>query len=173
MSASGFFSLVAYALARIFSTGPLALQAARLYPALPACPADRPPSGPDWLHEIKFDGYRVIARKDGDRVCLWARMTSDYSKAFTRIRDAVAALPVDSAVLDGEAIVLRPDNTSDFEALRSRQGQAEAILVAYDIMEADGQDVRPEPLEERRKRLTRLLSRSNKAMRHGIQLSEG
>jgi ATP-dependent DNA ligase len=66
----------------------------------------------------------VIARKDGERVCLWARTTSDYSKAFTRIRDAVAALPVDSsAVLDGEAILLRPDNTSDFEALRSRQGQ--------------------------------------------------
>ena len=45
---------------------------------------------------------------------------------------------------------MRPDNTSDFEGLRSRQGQAEAILVAYDIMEADGQDMRPEPLEERR-----------------------
>ena len=103
---------------------------------------------------------------------LWARTTSDYSNTFTRIRDAVAALPVDSAVLDGEAIVLRSDTTSDFEALRSRQGQAEAILVAYDIMEVDGQDVRPEPLEERRKRLAKLLSRSNKALRDGIQLSE-
>jgi bifunctional non-homologous end joining protein LigD len=61
-------------------------------------------------------------------------------------------------VLDGEAILLRPDNTSDFDGLRSRQGQAEAILVAYDVMEHDGQDVRPEPLEERRKRLARLLS---------------
>jgi bifunctional non-homologous end joining protein LigD len=71
-----------------------------------------------------------------------------------------------------DAVILRPDNTSDFEALRSRQGQAEAILVAYDIMEADGQDVRPEPLEERRKRLAKLLSRKTKAMRDGIQLSE-
>ena len=67
---------------------------------------------------------------------------------------------------------MRPDNSFDFEALRSRQGQAEAILVAYDIMEADGQDVRTEPLEERRKRLAKLLSRSNKALRDGIQLSE-
>jgi ATP-dependent DNA ligase len=58
------------------------------------------------------------------------------------------------------------------QALRARQGQAEAIRVAYDIMEADGQDVRPEPLEERRKRLARLLLRSNKALRDGIQLSE-
>src|SRR4051812_18126545 len=143
-----------------------------ILPCQPAL-AGKPPSGPGWLHEIKFDGYRVIARKDGDQVRLWARTTSDYSKAFTRIRDAVAALPVESAVLDGEAIVLRPDNTSDFEGLRSRQGQAEAILVAYDIMEADGQDLRPEPLEERRKGLAKLLSRKNKAMRHGIQLSEG
>ena len=67
---------------------------------------------------------------------------------------------------------MRSVDRCDFEALRSRQGQAEAILVAYDIMEADGQDVRPEPLEERRKRLARLLSRSNKALRDGIQLSE-
>src|SRR6478609_3815992 len=86
-------------------------------PSRPAssCPcqpslADRPPSGPGWLHEIKFDGYRVIACKDGERVRLWARTTSDYSNIFTRIRDAVAALPVDSAVLDGEAMVARPDH---------------------------------------------------------------
>src|SRR4051812_3836852 len=56
-------------------------------------PAKSPPTGPEWLHEIKFDGYRVIARKDVDRVRLWARTTSDYTHAFTRIRDAVAALP--------------------------------------------------------------------------------
>jgi bifunctional non-homologous end joining protein LigD len=73
-----------------------------ILPCQPAL-ADRPPSGPGWLYEITFDGYRVIARKDGERVRLWARTTSDYSKAFTRIRDAIAALPVDSAVLDGEA----------------------------------------------------------------------
>ena len=75
-------------------------------------------------------------------------------------------------MIDGEAVVFRPDNTSDFEALRSREGQAGAILVAYELMEANGQDFRPEPLEERRKRLAKLLSRSNKALRDGIQLSE-
>src|SRR5436305_958554 len=128
--------------------------------------------GPIGCTKSRFDGYRVIARKDGERVRLWARTTSDYSHAFTRIRDAVAALPVNSAVLDGEAVLMRPDNTFDFDGLRSRQGQAEAILVAYDVMEVDGQDVRPEALEERRKRLAKLLSRKNKPMREGIQLSE-
>jgi bifunctional non-homologous end joining protein LigD len=97
-------------------------------------------------------------------VRVWARSMRDYSKAFSRIGDALAALPVDSAALDRKAIVLRPDNTSDFEALRSREGQAEAILAAYELMEANGQDVRPEPLEERRKRLARLLSRNTKAV---------
>jgi bifunctional non-homologous end joining protein LigD len=142
-----------------------------ILPCQPAL-AYRPPSGPGWLHEIKFDGYRVIARKDGEHVRLWARTTSDYSNAFCCIRKAVTALPVDNVVLDGEAVVLRADHRFDFEALRSRHGQAEAIMVAYDIMEVDGKDVRPEPLEERRKRLNKLLSRSNKAMRDGIQLSE-
>src|SRR3954454_5467196 len=159
---------VQYALAR-FPPAPIPFQAS--LPCQPAL-AERPPSGPGWLHEIKFDGYRVIARKDGEQVRVWARTTSDYSKSFTRIRDAVAELPVESAVLDGEAVLIRPDNTFDFEGLRSRQGQAGAILVAYDVMEVDGQDVRPEALEERRKRLGKLLSRSNKAMRDGIQLSE-
>jgi bifunctional non-homologous end joining protein LigD len=121
---------------------------------------------------MKFDGYRVIARKDDERVRLWARTTSDYSNAFARIRDAIAALPVDSAVIDGEAVLLRPDNAFNFEGLRSRHGQAEAILVAYDVMEVEGQDMRPEALEERRKRLWRLLSRKTKAIRDGIQRSE-
>src|SRR5947209_3644698 len=60
-----------------------------------------------------------------------------------------------------------PTISSDFDGLRSRQGQAEAVLVADDLMQLDGQDLRPEALEERRKRLARLLSRSNKAMREG------
>ena len=59
-----------YALAW-FPAGPITFQAARLHPAVPAALADRPPSGPDWLHEIKVHGYRVIARKDGDRVSLF------------------------------------------------------------------------------------------------------
>jgi bifunctional non-homologous end joining protein LigD len=72
---------------------------ARLKPAgfiLPCqpCLADRPPSGPDWQHEIKWDGYRIIARKDGERVRLWARSGTDYTTCLDRIRAAVAALPI-------------------------------------------------------------------------------
>ena len=154
---------------------------ARLKPAgfIHPCQAalvSSPPSGPLWTHEIKFDGYRLIARKDGDKVRLWTRPGSDYSARFTRIREAVAALPVERAVLDGEAIVLRSDATSDFFALRSTEGQAAAVLVAFDVLDVDGQDVRAEPLERRQARLRRLLRRppgkAAQATASGIQLSE-
>jgi ATP-dependent DNA ligase len=98
--------------------------------------------------EIIRHGLAAVPPSQHCGTRLWARTTSDYSKAFTRIGDAVAALPVESAVLDGEAIVMRSADGCDFEALRSREGQAEAILVAYEVMEVDAQDVRPEPLEE-------------------------
>src|SRR5947209_10173163 len=119
---------------------------------LPCQPAlsDRPPSGPEWLHEIKWDGYRVIARKDGARIRLWARTTSDYTGAFTRIRDGIAALPVEHAVIDGEAVLPRAGGSFDFEGLRSREGQAGAVLVAYDLLEHDGHDMRSEPVERRK-----------------------
>jgi bifunctional non-homologous end joining protein LigD len=137
---------------------------------------DKPPSGPDWSHEIKFDGYRLIARKDGDRVRLWARTTTDYTGSLPRIRAAVAALPVHSAVLDGEAIVLRPDATSDFHALRSAEGQARAVMIAFDLLEVDGEDIRRQPIEERRARLAAILKpRSVRVARRiadGIQRSE-
>ena len=103
---------------------------------------------------------------------LLASVFGDFASKISEREFGRSRLPIDGAVIDGEAIVLRPDNTSDFEALKSRHGQAEAILVAYDIMEVDGQDVRPEPLGDRKKRLTKLLSRKTKAMRDGIQLSE-
>ena len=113
----------------------------------------------------------MIARKDGEQVRLWARTTSDYSNTSPAFGMRSRRCPsIAQCSTARRSFCVR--STSDFEALRSRQGQAEAILVAYDIMEADGQDVRPEPLEERRKRLAKLLSRSNKALRDGIQLSE-
>jgi bifunctional non-homologous end joining protein LigD len=72
-----------HALAR-FPSNPNPFQAARLHPALAACARRQATFRPSWQHEIKWDGYRLIARKDGEQVRLWTRTTSDYSKAFTR-----------------------------------------------------------------------------------------
>src|SRR3954471_12653445 len=63
------------------------------------------PSGPIWVHEIKHDGYRIIARKDGERVRLWSRRGLSWTAAFPLIVEALRAIPAESAVLDGEAVL--------------------------------------------------------------------
>ena len=108
-----------------------------ILPCQPAL-ADRPPSGPGWLHEIKFDGYRVIARKDGEK-CAYGpvprRTTRRPSPAFATPSPRCRSIARCSTA---KRSFCARQTRSDFEALRSRHGQAEAILVAYDIMEADG-----------------------------------
>ena len=126
------------------------------------------PSGPEWVHEIKFDGFRIVAMKDNDRVRLWSRFGNDLTARFSAIRDAVAGLPVDRVLIDGEAVVLRGDGYCDFGALLERRASQQAVLVAFDLMQAGGEDLRPFPLAERRSRLERLLAQE----RSGVMLSQ-
>ena len=118
----------------------------------------RPPAGPGWLHEVKHDGYRILARKEGERVSLWSRYGADFTDRLPRIAEAVRKLPAESALIDGEAVVFRPDGRSDFGALRTKAGGAEACLVAFDLLNLDGEDLRQRPLEERRDKLARLVA---------------
>ena len=86
-------------------------------------PAARPPAGPDWLHEIKHDGFRMIARRDGDRVQLISRRGVDWKSRFQPIVAAVEGLPVRSCIIDGEAIACDRSGLADFQLLRrSRRG---------------------------------------------------
>ena len=117
-----------------------------------------PPAGPRWLHEMKHDGYRLLARKQGERVTLWTRYGADFTYRFPRIAEAVGALLVDKALIDGEAVVFLPDGHSDFAALRTRAGGEQAALVAFDLLSLDGEDLRQRPLEERREALAQLVA---------------
>jgi bifunctional non-homologous end joining protein LigD len=138
--------------------------------------ADRPPAGPEWSHEIKWDGFRMIARKDGERVRVWARTGTEYTACLERIRAAVAALPIGAAVIDGEAIAFDAEGRPSFTALRSRNGEKRAVLVAYDLLELDGQDIRRKPLQDRKRDLARLLrpakGKGAQRIASGIVLSE-
>jgi bifunctional non-homologous end joining protein LigD len=125
-------------------------------PAQPTLVA-RPPSGSAWLHEVKHDGYRLIALKEGARVKLWTRHCTDYTSKFPRIADAVRALPTERALIDGEAVVFRPDGLSDFTALVTRQGAERASFLAFDLLTLEGEDLRLSPLEGRRAALLRLV----------------
>jgi bifunctional non-homologous end joining protein LigD len=109
------------------------------------------------MHEVKRYGYRLLALKDAGRVVLWSRYATDYSDKFMRIAEAVRALPVDGALLDGEAVVFRPDGHSDFAALRTNKGAAEASFVAYDLLRFQGEDWRSMPLEVRRAQLESIV----------------
>ena len=117
-----------------------------------------PRAGPEWIHEVKHDGYRLLARKDAGRVILWSRYATDYSDTFSRIAEAVRSLPVDHVMIDGEAVVFRPDGHSDFTALRTNRGAAEATLVAFDLLQFQGDDWRRMPLEVRRAQLESIVS---------------
>jgi bifunctional non-homologous end joining protein LigD len=103
----------------------------RLQPAgfiLPCQPllVDKPPAGLGWLHEVKHDGWRIIARKDGARVTLWSRYGTNLTHRMPKIAEAICSLAVKNAVIDGEAVALRPDGHSDFAALLTKTGSARA-----------------------------------------------
>ena len=106
-----------------------------LEPCLPR-PAKEPPAGAGWIHEIKHDGFRILARRDKDRVRLATRNGSDFTARYPKIVTAVERLPVRSCVLDGEAIVVNERGLSVFEPLRHRTHDHTAVLCAFDLLES-------------------------------------
>jgi bifunctional non-homologous end joining protein LigD len=132
----------------------LTLPAGFIPPCLPMM-APRPPSESFWLHEIKYDGVRVIARKDSRLVRLYDRLGGDLTQRFPLIAEAMARLP--SCTIDGEAVVCDDSGVSSFDLLRRRQRDDRAFLCAFDLIELSGDDRRRDPLEQRKVDLSRLL----------------
>jgi len=98
------------------------------------------PTGPQWAYEFKHDGFRFLAVRQGKRVRAFTRGGHDWSKQLPAIADAMQALPVRSAVLDGEGVICGPDGKSDFDAMRAvfgLYGTRAAFLYAFDLLELD------------------------------------
>jgi len=110
-------------------------------PCLPT-PAKQVPSGPDWLHEIKHDGYRVIVQREGKRVRLFTRNGHDWTDRYPLIVEAALRNRATSFVIDGEAVLLGVDGMSDFNGLHSRRHNAEVQLYAFNILALEGDDLR-------------------------------
>ncbi len=124
------------------------------------------PEGDEWVHELKFDGYRIEARRDGRSVSLWTRNEKEWTKPFQVIADAVGRLPCREALVDGEAAVLLPDGKTSFNALQNAlegDGQGRIVYFAFDLLHLDGRDLRPLPLEERKAALASLIERAGPA----------
>jgi bifunctional non-homologous end joining protein LigD len=136
-------------------------------PCLPT-KTPRPPSGELWVHEIKHDGFRIIARKDGAHVRLYSRPGNDLTDRFPLIVEAMGGLCSRSVILDGEAVACDDNGLPSFDRLRRRQHDESVFLYAFDLIELNGDDLRRDSLEVRKATLASVLARAG----HGLRLNE-
>src|SRR5215472_16046706 len=125
-------------------------------PCLPS-PAEKPPAGAGWLHEIKHDGFRMLVRRDGAGVRLFTRNGHDWTGRFPLIARAALSLKAASCPIDGEAVACDDDGMPVLDRLRYRR----VFLYAFDLIELDGKDLRREPIERRKVLLMRLLAKAS------------
>jgi len=124
------------------------------------------PEGDDFIHEVKFDGYRVLAHVEEGRVTLLTRGGEDWTARMPTLQAALAKLKVQSAIFDGEFVALDENGVSDFQLLQnafSAKSQAPLAYYAFDLLYLDGTDLRPLPLLERKAKLKALLDRAPKS----------
>jgi ATP-dependent DNA ligase len=136
-------------------------------PCLPSL-ATKPPSGPEWIHEIKHDGYRLMICRDTAGMRLLTRRGYDWTARFPAIASAASVLRAKSFLIDGEAVCCDDKGIAVFDKLRQRRNEWSVFLVAFDLLELNGRDLRREPIEIRKAGLARLLRNAEP----GLQLSE-
>lgn len=144
-------------------------------PAL-ATLAAKAPSGSKWVHEIKFDGYRLMARIEGGDVKLLTRTGLDWTKRFGRpVADALKALPAEQAMIDGELVVENASGATDFSALQEAlsEGRAEGFaFYAFDLLHLDGRDLTACGLLDRKAALARLIADAGPIVRFSEHFEE-
>ena len=137
--------------------------------------ADKPPEGDDWIHEIKYDGYRTILAVDGPRTRAFTRNGFDWTAKYGPIVSEAAALPCSTAIIDAEMIVQNAEGVSDFHDLRSaiRTQPERLALYAFDLLMLDGHDLRSMDLTERRHLLEDLIGHEAEGRIHFSSSVEG
>lgn len=129
-----------------------------LEPMLPSL-VEKPPDGQEWLHEIKYDGYRTQLAISGKATQAFTRNGYDWTQRYAPVVTSARALRCKSAILDGEMCVQNADGVTDFSALRRSIVSApeRLVLFAFDLLMLNGRDLRGDPLVERRRRLQDLI----------------
>lgn len=128
-----------------------------------------PPKGDQWVHEIKFDGYRVLAHIANGKVRLITRKKQDWTHRYDVVAQGLAALPVENAIVDGEVVALLPSGVSSFQALQNAGkgiGAAQLAFYAFDLLYLDGYDVRACRLADRKQLLAAILPEGNDTIRY-------
>ena len=129
------------------------------------------PAGDGWIHELKHDGFRILAFKDGDTVRLWSRNGRDWSGEFVAITEAMRCCRFKRVMIDGEAVAHCLDGLPDFHRLLG-DGQATACFYAFDLLWLEAQDVRGVELIGRRRMLQKALRKAREALRYSEHLEE-
>lgn len=115
------------------------------------------PTGDDWIHEVKYDGYRGRIVRDGKDVKLLSKSGLDWAWRFPWIAETALKIKQSQFIIDGEICVLDVEGISDFDALHSNKHNDEAQLYAFDVVMIGGEDLREEPLLKRKGQLEKLL----------------
>jgi bifunctional non-homologous end joining protein LigD len=134
-------------------------------PCLPSS-AEGPPTGPEWVHEIKHDGYRLMARRVPIGIRLLTRNGHDWSPRYPLIVEAVNRLKARSCLVDGEAVACDDNGVAVFQRLRRKPSGKHVFLFAFDLLELDGEDLRREPFETRKVTLGQLATRMSSGPAH-------
>jgi bifunctional non-homologous end joining protein LigD len=140
------------------------LPARFIAPCLPT-KTDKLPSGSDWLHEIKHDGFRIIARKTGAQVRLYSRPGNDLTRRFPLIVETLSRLRSRSCIVDGEAVACDDNGVASFDLVRHQRANGSVFLYAFDLIELNGDDLRPDPLEGRKATLEMMLAKAGPGIR--------
>jgi bifunctional non-homologous end joining protein LigD len=134
---------------------------------------ETPPVSGDWIYEIKFDGYRTMAFKQGNSVRLYSRNEKDFGEKFPEIANAVASLETRDAIIDGEIVALDSKGVSSFQLLQAIEigsKRPPLFYYAFDLLQLDGKDLQKKTLAERKTQLEQLLKNSEGIVRFSASL---
>jgi bifunctional non-homologous end joining protein LigD len=135
---------------------------------------DSMPTG-NWIYEIKFDGYRALALCGGNETRILSRNQKDLGKKFTEVRDSIAALGIQDAIIDGEIVALDDKGRPSFQLLQGFDmgfARSPIVFYAFDLLRLNGKDLRNLPIEERKAKLATLLKRPPPAIRYSASFTE-
>lgn len=130
--------------------------------------AESPPEGDQWLHEIKFDGYRLQAKLIEGKATLLTRNAKDWTRRFPAVREALESLPVKNAIIDGEIVAPQPDGATSFRKLQDYLGSkrlrkvGQVAYQAFDLLFLDDHSLLQTPLAERKEALLALLTSTDR-----------
>jgi bifunctional non-homologous end joining protein LigD len=129
----------------------------------------------NWIYEIKFDGYRALILRGGDETRILSRNQKDLGGKFPEVKDAIAALDVEDAIIDGEIVALDEKGRSSFQLLQGfdmGEQRPPIVFYAFDLLRLNGKDLQNLPIEERKAKLEELLKKSPGVLRYSVSFTK-